>query len=123
MSEPPPPIELLGERFGCSDLFQFRDRRLGRLCDRNLITEIGLPLIGQQRSLPRERLFRIQRFQRVDRKNTHRWIVVVESLDQRADRALVPDLSEGPGHDRVDLLVLQQRDKNRDSSRIAKVSQ
>ena len=47
----------------------------------------------------------------------------VESLEQKADHALVADLSEGPGHDRVDLLVLQQRDKNRDRSRIAKVAQ
>jgi hypothetical protein len=80
-------------------------------------------VIIQQRDQPRDRFFRIQRFERVDRKNTHRWIVFVENVEQGADGALVADLSEGPWHDPVDLVVLQQRDENRDRSRVAKVAQ
>jgi len=44
-------------------------------------------MIVEQRDQPRHCLFRVERFERVDRKDTHRGIVVIERIEQRAYRA------------------------------------
>jgi hypothetical protein len=69
------------------------------------------------------RLFCVQRLERVDHEHAHGRIVLVQRGEERLNRASITDLSECPRHDRLRLGIVQQRDEQLDSPSVLEIAE